>query len=253
MKRIPDNIVSDLSSAKNVVVLTGAGISAESGVPTFRGTDGLWSKLKPEELANFDAFLRNPAVVSEWYTHRREVTRVAQPNAAHLALVEMEQMFPHFTLVTQNIDNLHRRAGSKNIAELHGNIERNYCLGCRKRYDGDDFDRNDSFKCPECGGLIRPDIVWFGEMLPFDQWEIAESASAVADVMYVVGTSAVVYPAAQLPMTVKRNGGMIVEVNVEETPLSEFVDASIQGLASEVLTEIVEKIKEYRRVAEESK
>ncbi len=248
---ISDNILNDLSSAKNVVALTGAGISAESGVPTFRGTDGLWSKLKPEELANFDAFLRNPELVSEWYKHRREVTRVAKPNAGHFALVEMEKIFPHFVLITQNIDNLHRRAGSINIAELHGNMERNYCLRCRKRYDGDELDKNGSFKCRECGGLIRPDIVWFGETLPFDQWEMAEKASEIADVMYVIGTSAVVYPAAELPMTVKRNGGMIIEINIERTPLSEFADVSIQGSASEILTDIVEKIKE--KVAEESK
>jgi NAD-dependent deacetylase len=248
---LSDNILDKIASARNVVALTGAGISAESGVPTFRGTDGLWSKLKPEELANFDAFLKNPELVSEWYKHRREITRVAKPNAAHYALVEMEKMFSNFTLVTQNIDNLHRRAGSKNIAELHGNIERNYCLGCGKRFDGDDFDKNGSFKCVECGGLIRPDIVWFGEMLPPDQWEMAENASANADVMYVIGTSAVVYPAAQLPMTTKRNGGRIIEINKEQTPVSEFADASFQGFASEVLSELLLKIKE--KISEESK
>ncbi len=248
MVNVDNKIIPAISSAKNVVALTGAGISAESGVPTFRGADGIWSKLKPEELANFDAFLRNPELVSEWYKHRREVTRVAQPNAAHLALVEMEKMFPHFTLITQNIDNLHRRAGSRNLAELHGNMERNFCLGCGKRYDGTDFDKNGSFKCPECCGLIRPDIVWFGEMLPAAQWDIAESASENANVMYVIGTSAVVYPAAQLPMTVKRHGGMIVEVNIEKTELSEFADVSVQGLASKVLDELVNKIKEYRKV-----
>ena len=248
---IRDDILDDISSAKNVVALTGAGISAESGVPIFRGTDGLWSKLRPEGLANFDAFLKNPELVSEWYKHRREITRVAKPNAGHLALVEMERLFPHFTLVTQNIDNLHRRAGSKNIAELHGNIERNYCLGCGKRFDGDDFDDNGSFKCDKCGGLIRPDIIWFGEILPPDQWEIAENAAEDANVMFVIGTSAVVYPAAQLPMTVKRNGGLIIEINKEQTPVSEFADASIQGSASEILTKIVAKIKE--KISEESK
>jgi len=239
-----DGIIDELVQAKNVAALTGAGISAESGVPTFRGTDGLWSKLKPEELANFDAFLRNPELVSEWYKHRREVTRVAQPNAAHYALVELEKIFPGFTLVTQNIDNLHRRAGSKSIAELHGNIERNYCLGCGKRYDGDEFDKNESFKCRSCGGLIRPDIVWFGEMLPSDQWEVAETALENADVMYVIGTSAVVYPAAQLPLTVKRNGGKVIEVNIEPTAISEIADASFQGSASKIMTDIVSAIKE---------
>lgn len=245
------HILEAISSARNVVALTGAGISAESGVPTFRGRDGLWNKLKPEELANFDAFLKNPELVSEWYRHRREITRIAKPNAAHYALAEMEELFSDFTLVTQNIDNLHRRAGSKNIAELHGNIERNYCLGCGKRFDGEDFDKNGSFKCVRCGGLIRPDIVWFGEMLPPDQWEKAEKAAENADVMYVVGTSAVVYPAAQLPMTVKRNGGLIIEINKERTPVSEFADTSIQGSASEILTEILAKIKE--KISEESK
>ncbi len=244
---LSEDMLDRISSAGNVVALTGAGISAESGVPTFRGSDGLWSKLKPEALANFDAFLRNPQLVSEWYKHRREIARVARPNPAHFALVEMERMFPNFTLVTQNIDNLHRRAGSINIAELHGNIERNYCIGCGRRYDGDDFDG--PFKC-SCGGLIRPDIVWFGETLPADQWDMAERASENADVMYVIGTSAVVYPAAQLPMTVKRNGGLIIEVNKERTPVSEIADGSIQGPASEILTELVLKIKE--KISEDS-
>jgi NAD-dependent deacetylase len=249
MKVIYDDILEKMCSANNVVALTGAGISAESGVPTFRGTDGLWSKLKPEEMANFDAFLRNPGLVSEWYKHRREVTRIAKPNAGHYALVDMEKMFPNFTLVTQNIDNLHRRAGSINIAELHGNIEKNYCLGCGRRYDGEDIDG--PFRCGSCAGLIRPDIVWFGEMLPSDQWEIAEKASESADVMFVIGTSAVVYPAAQLPLTAKANGATIVEINMEETPLSGLADASVHGSASATLTEIVENIKE--NIGEKSK
>ena len=248
--KVPTEILPEFSAAKNVVALTGAGISAESGIPTFRGDEGIWNKLKPEELADFGAFLRNPELVSEWYKHRRQVTRVAKPNGAHLALVEMEKMFQRFSVVTQNIDNLHRRAGSGNVIELHGNIERNYCLGCGRRYDGEEFDKNGSFKCNECGGLIRPDIVWFGEMLPTDQWNAAETAAAGADIMFVVGTSAVVYPAAELPMTAKRNGGKIVEINTEETPLSEFADVSIQGSASEVLSEIVKGIKELRRDAE---
>ncbi|HEY9165429.1 MAG TPA: NAD-dependent deacylase [Candidatus Kryptonia bacterium] len=250
---ITADFLESLASAERVVALTGAGISAESGVPTFRGTDGLWSKLKPEELANFDAFLRNPELVSKWYKHRREVTRSVTPNPAHFALVEMEKLFPRFAVVTQNIDNLHRRAGSRQIAELHGNIEKNYCLNCGKRYDGEDFDRNNSFRCADCGGLIRPDIVWFGEMIPFDQWQMAQKLSEEADFMFVVGTSAVVYPAAELPLTVKRHGGAIVEVNIEETPITELADLSLQGPASVVLTEVVKKIREYRGSAKETK
>ena len=250
--KIPQELQELLLTAKGVVALTGAGISAESGIPTFRGADGLWSKLKPEELANFDAFLRNPELVSEWYEHRRHIPRVSKPNPAHTALVEMESLFPRFTVVTQNIDNLHRRAGSKNLAELHGSIERNYCLGCGARYDGEDFDANGSFSCSKCGGLIRPDIVWFGEMLPEDQWSIAETAASGADVIFVIGTSAVVYPAAELPMTVRRSGGKIVEINIEETPLSEYADYSFKGPASEVLADIVEQIKEFRKVAKDT-
>ncbi len=249
---IPEELQKILRSARDVVALTGAGISAESGIPTFRGNDGLWSKLNPEELANFDAFLRNPELVSEWYEHRRQITRESKPNPAHYALVEMEKSFRSFTVITQNIDNLHKRAGSKTVAELHGNIERNYCLGCGKRYDGEEFDRNGSFRCSECGGLIRPDIVWFGEMLPEEEWALAEEAAQRADVMFVVGTSSVVYPAAELPMTVRRNGGKIVEVNIEETPLSDSADFSFKGSASMVLSEITDEIKELRGFAKDT-
>lgn len=241
---IPEELEKILLSARGAVALTGAGISAESGIPTFRGPDGLWSKLKPEELANFDAFLRNPDLVSQWYEHRRRVTRESRPNPAHFALVEMEKYFQTFMVATQNIDNLHKRAGSKTVAELHGNIERNYCIGCGKRYDADAFDRNGSFKCSECGGLIRPDIVWFGEMLPADQWNMAENAAMNSDIMFVVGTSAIVYPAAELPMTLKRHGGKIIEVNTEKTPLTAFADFSFQGPASEILSDLAQKIKE---------
>ncbi len=245
---LPEGLQRTLARARKAVAFTGAGISAESGIPTFRGDDGLWSKLRPEELANFDAFLRNPQLVSEWYAHRRHVTRESRPNPAHDALVEMEDLFDKFIIVTQNIDNLHRRAGSKNIAELHGNIERNYCLGCGARYDGEEFEDNPTFTCPKCGGLIRPDIVWFGEMLPTEEWEKAEAAAEEADVMFVVGTSAVVYPAAELPMTVNRQGGKVVEINIEETPLTRIADYSLRGQASVFLVEIVEKLKELRKV-----
>ncbi len=243
------DLLRELASAKHAMALTGAGISAESGVPTFRGADGLWSRLNPQELASFDAFLRNPDLVTEWYNHRREIANHAVPNGGHLALVQMETLFPDFTLVTQNIDNLHRRAGSKNVVELHGNIERNYCIECGKRYDGDAFEENESFKCPACGGLVRPDIVWFGEMLPADEWKRAEFAARKAEVIFVVGTSAVVYPAAELPVTVKQNGGKIIEVNIEATPLSSIADATLQGPASEILSDIVKQLMELQGIA----
>jgi len=239
-----------LAEARRVAVLTGSGISAESGIPTFRGENGIWTKLNPEELANFNAFLKNPELVSAWYSHRREIIRESKPNAAHLALAELEGMYEDFTLITQNIDNLHQRAGSRNVCELHGNIERNYCINCGTRYDGEDFEENDSFHCRKCGGLIRPDIVWFGEMLPHHEWEKSEQAAGRSDVMYVIGTSAVVYPAAQLPLIAKRNGSFIVEINIEPTPVSEYADISIYESSASAMPELLKLIKEYKRVEE---
>jgi NAD-dependent deacetylase len=150
-------LIEKLKSAKTVSVLSGAGVSAESGVPTFRDPGGIWEKFKPEQLANFEAFMSNPDFVWSWYQHRREIMRNVKPNAGHYALAEMENLFPDFNLITQNIDNLHRRAGSKKVTELHGNIERNYCINCRKEYNEIDLSQKNVLKC-ECGGLIRPDV-----------------------------------------------------------------------------------------------
>ncbi len=237
-------LIQKLKSAKSVAVLTGAGISAESGVPTFRGQEGLWKKFKPEELATFEAFIRNPELVWEWYNYRRKLLLEVQPNPGHYALVELENLFPNFTLITQNVDNLHRRAGSKNIVELHGNIERNYCIKCGKRYDDVNFAIElKSPKC-DCGGLIRPDVVWFGEMLPVDAWERAEESASSCDVFFSIGTSGVVYPAASLPQIAKRSGAYTVEINIERTDLSWFMDEVIIGKSGEVLPELVKKLKE---------
>ncbi|MBD3274534.1 MAG: NAD-dependent protein deacylase, partial [Candidatus Marinimicrobia bacterium] len=162
-------VFEQLEKADRIVALTGAGISAESGVPTFRGEEGLWKKLKPEELANFDAFIENPQRVTEWYEHRRDIIDNVKPNAGHYALAEMENIFPNVSVITQNVDGLHQKAGSTNVVELHGNIYRNYCIDCGKRYDyGNMVSFNGTPTCEECGGLIRPDVVWFGEMLPME-------------------------------------------------------------------------------------
>ena len=161
---VDQSLIDKLFTARSLVFFTGAGISAESGIPTFRGKGGIWNKLKPEELANFDAFMRNPDMVWEWYNHRKKVILESKPNAAHLAIAEMENYFDDVIVVTQNIDNLHRRAGSKNIFELHGNIERNFCVNCKKFYN-EELDFNHGVPKCKCGGLIRPDVVWFGEYL----------------------------------------------------------------------------------------
>ena len=235
-----DKLISKLKDAKSVAVFTGAGISAESGVPTFRGEDGLWKKFRPEELANFDAFMRNPDLVWEWYKYRKQIIANIKPNPGHYALVEMEKHYKNFAIITQNIDNLHRRAGSKTVYELHGNIERNYCLDCRKSFSNEEiFTQEKAPRCT-CGGLIRPDVVWFGEFLPQDQWDAGEAAAERAEVFFSVGTSAVVYPAASLPMIAKRAGAFVVEINLGRTELSHQADEVLIGKSGEILPKIVD-------------
>lgn len=242
MKNINEDLVKRIKEAKSIVFFTGAGISAESGVSTFRGADGIWMKLKPEELASFDAFLKNPGLVWEWYNHRREIIHNTEPNAGHRAITEFQKLFPEVTVITQNVDNLHKRAGNKNVYELHGNIERNYCSKCLKPYTGAVELNNKVLLC-ECGGLIRPDVVWFGESLPEDQYVGSEKASTKCDIFFVVGTSAVVYPAASLIYVAKENGAYLVEINIEETEISRMADISLFGKSGEILPEILEAVR----------
>lgn len=246
--KFSDKLLTALQHARSVCVLTGAGVSAESGVPTFRGEDGLWKKFKPEELANFDAFISNPELVWEWYTYRKQVMRNVQPNPAHLALVEMEQIVPDFTLVTQNVDNLHRRAGSKNVLELHGNIERSYCIDCRTFVADVELtaDRK-APRCEKCGGLIRPDVVWFGELLPVEIFQKASAAAERCELFLSVGTSAVVYPAASLPQVARTRGAYVVEINAEPTEISHRVHESLIGKAGDILPALVKELARLRR------
>lgn len=246
---IPRSFLEELKNSKKIVFFTGAGISAESGIPTFRGEGGIWNKLKPEELANFNAFLRNPDLVWEWYQYRRKIINETKPNPGHLAIVEFENYFD-VTVVTQNVDNLHRRAGSKKIYELHGNIEKNYCINCKKRFDDVDFSNFEKNvpKCDSCGGLIRPDVVWFGEFLPEDQFEASEKAARECDILFAVGTSAVVYPAANIPYIAKRNGAVLVEINLERTDLSNYANFSFLGKSGEILPEILRAFLNYRKL-----
>jgi NAD-dependent deacetylase len=238
--KFSDTLIARLRQASSVCVLTGAGISAESGVPTFRGEDGLWKKFKPEELANFDAFIRNPDLVWEWYAYRRRLIHEVKPNPGHYALAELEQRLRNFTLVTQNVDNLHRRAGSRRIFELHGNIERSYCIECRTFVSDLKLDElKTAPRCEKCGGLIRPDVVWFGELLPADAFAEAESASMRCDVFLSVGTSAVVYPAASLAYMALEHGAYVVVINPERTDLSFHAQETVLGKAGEILPMLV--------------
>lgn len=246
MRNFRRDFIEVLKEADSVVFFTGAGISAESGISTFRGTDGIWNKLKPEELASFDAFLKNPDLVWEWYQYRRHIVNKAKPNAAHLAIAEMQDYFKNVTVVTQNVDNLHSRAGSRTVYELHGNIERNYCIKCRTEYNSPDFASDKVPRCEKCGGLIRPDIVWFGEMLPEEDFSASEEAAEKCDIMFAIGTSAVVYPAARIPILAKRFGSYLVEVNLEETELSSLADYVLLGKAGEILPGIFDEVKKLK-------
>ena len=242
-----------LQHAYHVVVLTGAGISAASGVPTFRGKEGLWRNFRAEELANLNAFLDNPELVWEWYNWRRDLIRNVRPNLGHYALVDIERFFPEFALVTQNVDNLHREAGTKKIIELHGNIMRNIGIDC-KEPSSCDFDMDattaDGQKvpmCKTCGSLVRPGVVWFGEMLPETVLEAAQQRSAEAEVFISIGTSSVVEPAASLPYLAKGNGAYLLEINPEETPLSRVADERISAPADKVLPLLALAIERIRQ------
>jgi NAD-dependent deacetylase len=250
MPAFSDTLVERLIHADHVAVLTGAGISAESGVPTFRDPDGLWQRFRPEELANVEAFLQNPALVQGWYTHRREVVENVQPNPGHEALAQLERLVPHFLLATQNVDDLHRRAGSEHIVELHGNLTRSYCIDCGAPASRDvlaALGPEDEARCEACAGLLRPDVVWFGEMLPEGAMERAAEAAASADVFLSVGTSAVVYPAAGLPLIAKDAGAYVAEINVEGSAIASRVSEVVLGRSGEVLPALVAAVKERKR------
>jgi NAD-dependent deacetylase len=228
-----------LAEASSVAVLTGAGISAESGVPTFRGADGLWNNHKPEDLATPEAFARDPRLVWEWYDWRRGLIAKAAPNAGHRALVQLEIRKRGFTLITQNVDGLHDMAGSGKILKLHGDIWRMRCTQC-----GADFP-NRRVPLPKlpphcaCGGMARPGVVWFGEALPDGILKEAEHAAESAGVFLVVGTSAVVHPAAGLIPYAKQAGARVIEVNPETTAATAIVDCALQGPAAEILPQLI--------------
>lgn len=236
-----DEIAQIMRRSRRCVVLTGAGISAESGVPTFRGKEGLWGKFRPEELATMNAFMANPAIVWEWYNWRRTLLGNVEPNPGHYALAEMQDLFESFVLVTQNVDGLHRQAGSREVLELHGNIKRNKCIECSEPFsDETDIDPNQIPACARCGGKIRPDVVWFGEMLPAETIHRAFDESARADIFFSVGTSAIVQPAASLPVEAKHGGATLIEVNIEETPLTFMADYHIPAASGEFLPKLLE-------------
>ena len=231
-----------IKEAARVIALTGAGVSAESGVPTFRGADGLWKKYRVTDLATPEAFHRNPKLVWEFYNWRRELIAGVSPNPAHYALAELEKKKPGFVLITQNVDGLHRMAGSVNVLEVHGSIWKLRCTSCSYQEEDKKVPLPELPRCPECKALLRPGVVWFGEALDHDILDQAFKASGNCDLMLVIGTSAVVHPAASLPMEARARGARIIEVNPEETPQSAMADIAIRGKAGIVLPEIVRNV-----------
>lgn len=224
-----------LDAARAVTVVSGAGISADSGVPTFRGVDGLWRNFRAEDLATPDAFKRDPYLVWEWYNWRRELIASKQPNAAHTAVVELERRFERFWLITQNVDGLHRAAGSRKLSEIHGNIWRVRCTVCGVTETNHDVPIAILPTCTHCQGLLRPHIVWFGESLFHEDLSQSTTALRTCDVLLVIGTSGVVYPAAGFALLAKEAGAFVAEVNLESTPQSDHVDISLHGRAKDIL------------------
>jgi len=235
----PAELISYLRAATRVAVLTGAGVSQESGLRTFRDAqEGLWAQYRPEDLATPEAFAQNPRLVWEFYAMRRLKAGEVLPNAGHIALAEIEKRYPTFTLITQNVDGLHQRAGSQSVIELHGNITRARCSKCdffsEKWADLD----GEVPPCPRCGGLLRPDVVWFGETLPAQALSAAIEAARHCQAFFSIGTSGLVQPAASLAFAAKERGAVIVEINAEPTPLTSSVDFFLQGSSGKILPEL---------------
>lgn len=237
---IPPALIELLRNAERAVALTGAGVSQESGVPTFRDAQtGLWAQYRPEDLATPEAFQKNPKLVWDWYAERRVRANTVAPNPGHTALAEMGKRIPSFTLITQNVDGLHQKAGSRDVIELHGNIRRVKCSACgqvavRWRENSPEVPR-----CFSCGGLLRPDVVWFGEMLPAGVLEAAAAAARNCRVFFSIGTSGLVQPAASLAYAAKSRGAALVEINLEPTPLTPLADFCLHERSGQILPKLV--------------
>lgn len=245
---IPDELVSILRAARHIVVFTGAGISAESGIPTFRDAlTGLWERFDASDLATADAFRRDRALVWGWYEWRRAKVMRAQPNPAHLAIAALEQVVPSFTLITQNVDDLHERAGSSAPIHLHGSLQSPRCSGCARPFEHppgipDEPEGGRHIEPPRCahcgGGRIRPGVVWFGESLPEEAWRQAHKAVMDCDALFSVGTSSLVFPAAELPIEAARKNKVVIQVNPQPTRLDTVARFNLVGPAGSVLPKI---------------
>ena len=244
-------LVQRLAQAEKVGILTGAGISAESGIATFRDPGGLWTRFKPEELSNVRAFLANPSLVQAWFQERKKVVVESQPNPGHKTLVDMEALYVDerggmFVVITQNVDDLHRRAGSNNVVKLHGTIMRNYCISCAKDAAEEHMEASgeeDVIRCIHCDGLIRPDVVWFGEPLPYGVMQVAYAVAEDAQVFLSIGTSAIVQPAANIPLRAREHGAYVAEINLEPSVIAPFIDETVIGPSGTVLPALFDAVR----------
>ena len=242
---IPDPLISALADARHVAVLTGAGVSAESGVPTFReAQSGLWSQYDPTELATPEAFAANPQLVWGWYEFRRDLVRQVEPNPGHHALAELEVLLPEFTLITQNVDGLHARAGSTDIIEFHGNLFENRCYAENRVVEVPQSEQLPF--CPDCGSPLRPGVVWFGESIPEAASARAFAAARDCDLFFSIGTSSLVYPAAGLVEIAREAGAVLVEINPDPTGIAATLDFALAGPSGEVLPALVNRLKDHR-------
>lgn len=232
-------VADRLRAARHVLALTGSGASAESGVPTFREAQtGLWAQFDPHELATPEAFLRDPGLVWRWYRWRRELVARVEPNAGHFALARLAELLPRLTLVTQNVDGLHQRAGSQDVIEIHGNLFTDRCFSEGGIVDDTPVDE-DAPRCPACGAFVRPGVVWFGESIPAPALAAATEAARDCDVFLSIGTSSLVWPAAGLAEAARESGAVVVEINLDVTPLTDQSQYCLQGKSGEILPELV--------------
>jgi NAD-dependent deacetylase len=241
-----DKAIEKLIDTKYLLVITGAGISAESGIPTFRGNDGLWQNYRAEDLATPWAFERNPEVVWRWYDWRRGIIGRAELNPGHLAIKQLEGLYDDFFLITQNVDGLHGRTGTKNMVEIHGNLWRSRCTKDGRTSMLMDVPLKSIPPTCECGNILRPDVVWFGESIPSDWLQKSYDVIDMCDTLIVAGTSGVVYPIASFPQSVKERGGCVIEINIEPTPISSIADISLFGKSGDLLPMLVKGIRERR-------
>lgn len=241
-----ESFLSLLKRCSKIMISTGAGFSAESGAPTFRGQDGMWNKFRPEDLATPEAFRANPTRVWEWYDWRRQLYSKLQPHGGHLALVEMENMYSHFHIFTQNIDGLHQKAGSTNVHELHGNIWRARCTSEVRIVPLTETPLKEVPPICECGSMLRPDVVWFGESLPADVLDSAWLSARMSDAFFLIGSSATVQPAASLAWVAREHGALVVEINPQSTQVTGIAHESFRGTAGSILPLLARELKAHR-------